>query len=146
MSIKKKKLHLFFPLIYLFIYLLPFFSQEHSFLSAFYEEDNIFKFYLFIYFYNSYLILHPPPPRPPSNCSTSSTSSAVSLSPRGCPHPDPFWPLNSLGPLVSWGLDTSTLNENRPTSPLLFVCWELHISWCMLPSWWSSVWEIGGPD
>jgi hypothetical protein len=24
------------------------------------------------------------------------------------------------------------------------MCWELHISWCMLPVWWPSVWEISG--
>jgi hypothetical protein len=24
------------------------------------------------------------------------------------------------------------------------MCWGLHISWCMLPGWWSSVWEILG--
>ena len=22
------------------------------------------------------------------------------------------------------------------------MCWELHISWCNLPDWWSSAWEI----
>jgi len=22
------------------------------------------------------------------------------------------------------------------------MCWRPHISWCMLPGWWSSVWEI----
>jgi hypothetical protein len=29
-----------------------------------------------------------------------------------------------------------------PGSPLLYMCWESHISWCMLPSWCSSIWEI----
>jgi hypothetical protein len=24
------------------------------------------------------------------------------------------------------------------------MCWGPHISWCMLPGWWSSVWEISG--
>jgi hypothetical protein len=24
------------------------------------------------------------------------------------------------------------------------MCWEPHFSWCMLPGWWSSVWEISG--
>jgi hypothetical protein len=53
----------------------------------------------------------------------------------------PTWPLNSLGP--PWGLGASSLIE--PTSsPLLYECWGLHISWCMLPGWWSSVWEISG--
>jgi hypothetical protein len=48
----------------------------------------------------------------------------------------------SLRPPVSWGLGASSLNEHSPSSPLLYVCWRLHISWCMLPNWWSSVWEI----
>jgi hypothetical protein len=29
-------------------------------------------------------------------------------------------------------------------SSTVCVCWEPHISWCMLPGWWSSVWEILG--
>jgi hypothetical protein len=24
------------------------------------------------------------------------------------------------------------------------MCWGPHIRWCMLPGWWSSVWEISG--
>jgi hypothetical protein len=24
------------------------------------------------------------------------------------------------------------------------VCWGPHINWCMLPVWWSSIWEISG--
>ena len=52
--------------------------------------------------------------------------------------------LNSLGPPVFWGLGASSLTESRPSSPLLYMCWEPHISWCMLPGWWSSVWEISG--
>jgi hypothetical protein len=50
--------------------------------------------------------------------------------------------LNSLGPPVSWQLGASSLNEHRPRSPLLYVCWRLHISWCMLSVWLSNVWEI----
>jgi hypothetical protein len=30
------------------------------------------------------------------------------------PTPHPIWPLNSLGPPVSWGLGASSLNEHRP--------------------------------
>jgi hypothetical protein len=41
------------------------------------------------------------------------------------PNPHPTWPLNSLGPPVSWGLGVSSLNEHRPGSPLLYVCWGL---------------------
>jgi hypothetical protein len=56
----------------------------------------------------------------------------------------PTWPLNSQGPPVSWGLGASSLNEHRPRSPLLYMCWGPHISWCMLSVWRSSVWEISG--
>ena len=24
------------------------------------------------------------------------------------------------------------------------MCWGSHISWCMLPGWWLSIWEISG--
>lgn len=44
------------------------------------------------------------------------------LSPHGCPHPHPTWPLNSLGLPVSWELSASSLNEHRPSIPLLCVC------------------------
>ena len=54
------------------------------------------------------------------------------------------WPLNPLGPLFSWGLGASSLNECGSGSPLLHVCWGPHIRWCMLSVWWSSVWEISG--
>jgi hypothetical protein len=51
----------------------------------------------------------------------------------------PIIPLNSLGPP---GLGASSLAESRPRSPLLYMCWGPHISWCRLPGWWASVWEI----
>jgi hypothetical protein len=60
------------------------------------------------------------------------------------PTSNPTWPLNSLVPPVPSGLGASSLNEHRPGNPLLYVCWGLHISWCMLPGWWSSIWEILG--
>jgi hypothetical protein len=52
--------------------------------------------------------------------------------PHGCPTSHSIWPLNCLEPPVSWELGTSSLNEQRPRSPLLYVCWVPHISWCML--------------
>jgi hypothetical protein len=55
-----------------------------------------------------------------------------------------IWPLNSLGRPVSWELGALTMNEHRPGSPLQYVCWGPHISWCMLSVWWSSVWKISG--
>ena len=85
------------------------------------------------------------PLHPPSTGTTSPTSSPpppVSM----CkpPPPNPTWTLNSLGPPVSWRLGASSLSEHRPGSHLLYVCWGPHISWCMLPGWSSSVWEISG--
>jgi hypothetical protein len=35
---------------------------------------------------------------------------------------------HSLGPPVSWGLGASFLNEHRPGSTLLYVCWGPHIN------------------
>jgi hypothetical protein len=63
-------------------------------------------------------------------------------SPHGCAHPQPH--LTSELPEASslLGLGASSLNEHRPGSPLLYVCWRPHISWCMLSVLWSSVWEI----
>ena len=58
--------------------------------------------------------------------------------------PLPTWPLNAPRPPVSWGLGTSSLNEQRPGSLLLCACWGPHISWRMLPLGWSNVWEISG--
>ena len=57
------------------------------------------------------------------------------------PTPYPMIPLNSLGTLVSLELSATCLTEPRPSIPLLYICWRRHISWCMLPSWWSSVCE-----
>ena len=56
----------------------------------------------------------------------------------------PTWLLRSLGLPISWGLRASSLNEHKPRSPLLYVCWGPHISCYILPVWWSSVWEILG--
>ena len=54
----------------------------------------------------------------------------------------PTRPPNSLGPRVSCRLSASSLTESIPSSPLLYMCWGPHISWCMLPGWCSSVWEF----
>lgn len=68
---------------------------------------------------------------------------AMPPSPWGCPHPTHTnRTLNSLGPPVSWVLGAFSLTEPGPSSPLQYMCRELHISWCMLLSWWSSVLEI----
>jgi hypothetical protein len=60
------------------------------------------------------------------------------------PIPHPTRPQNSLGPPVSWELGASSLTQPRPGSPLLYMYWGPHISWYMLPGWWSSIWEIAG--
>jgi hypothetical protein len=56
----------------------------------------------------------------------------------------PTWPINSLGPPVSWGLGASSLIEHRPGNLLLYMCWGSQICWCMLSGWRSNVWEIMG--
>jgi hypothetical protein len=55
------------------------------------------------------------------------------------PTTHPTRPLNSLGPPGFWGLGASFVIERRSGSPLLYMCWGSHISWCMQPGWWSSV-------
>jgi hypothetical protein len=37
-----------------------------------------------------------------------------------------------------------SLAEARPGNPRLYMCWEPCTSYCMLPGWWLSVWEISG--
>jgi hypothetical protein len=83
-------------------------------------------------------------PHPSINWSTSHTPSPPPCLQEDNPTSHRIWPLNSLGPPVSWGLGAASLNEHRPSSTLLYVYWEPRISWCMLPVWWSSVWEISG--
>jgi hypothetical protein len=99
---------------------------------------------LFIYLFVCLFVYFPFSPYSPSYCSTSHTSSPPPCLHVSVPNPHPTLPLNSLGPPVSWGLGASSLNEHRPGSPLLYVCWGPHISWCMLPCWCSSIWEISG--
>jgi hypothetical protein len=119
-------------------------SVDLSFLSL-----SLFSFsflnlliYLFIIYLTLHILFAPSP-------STLLLLHIQHLLPTPCLHvdaptPHPTWPLNSLGPPVSRGLDTSSLNEHRSGSLLLYVCWWPDICWCMLPVWWSSVWEILG--
>jgi hypothetical protein len=47
--------------------------------------------------------------------------------------PPPIYLTSKLpGPPVSWGLGASSLNEHRPGSHQLYVCWGPHIGWCMV--------------
>ena len=108
------------------------------------------RFYSFLKILFKYF-LHPrfyPPPGPYSDKSPTHTSSPfprlhkdvlIPLSPY------PTRPLYSLGTPISWELGASSLTEPRCSSPMLYMCWGPHISWCsMLAGWWSSGWEILG--
>jgi len=77
----------------------------------------------------------------PSNCSTFHIPPSLH---EDVPTLQPTRPLNVLGHPVSWGLGASSLTELTTGSPLLYMYWGggTHFSWCRLPGWWSSVWEI----
>jgi hypothetical protein len=64
------------------------------------------------------------------------TPSTHTLCPARAPH--------FLGPQVSQGLGASSLIEARPGCSLVYMYQGPHISWCMLPAWWLSVWGISG--
>ena len=102
----------------------------------FYLLVLIIKLLLFLHF-RFYSLPYPfsvPYPIPPPCIPVSMRMSS--------PPPHPIRPPDSLGSPFSWGLGESSLTEPKPSSPLLYVCWEPHISWCMLPGWWFNVWEI----
>ena len=111
-------------------------------------QEDIFIYYLFIFnlicnsfFYTLYSTSHPSP----STLWLFHIPYLLATSPHlhmDAPPPHSTWPLNFLGLRVHWGLGASSLNEHRPGSPLLYVCWGLHISWYMLSVWWSSVLKI----
>jgi hypothetical protein len=107
-------------------------GSEH--VGASWTKSLLFICFKLIYFLHS--ILHSPfPLQPTLRLLKTPYLLPAPLSPHGCHH---------LTCKLSWGLRASSLNEHRPNSPLLHVCWELHISWYMLSVWWSSVWEISG--
>jgi hypothetical protein len=92
---------------------------------------NFLNIYLFIYnpYFSPTLPIYPlsvPHPLPPFQLPPPSLNIDV-------PILHPTWPLNSLEP-------PSSLTKPIPGSPLLYACWGPHISWCLLPVWWSSVW------
>jgi hypothetical protein len=116
---------------------------EHAVCSskslAFSDNVSLLLILMFFFFFHSGFYSHP---GLPSECSTSHTAS-----PPSCFHKDASPAtrrLKSLGPPVSWGLGASSLTKHRHGSPVLYMCWGPHISWCMLPGWWSSIWEISG--
>jgi hypothetical protein len=153
------------PLCHRFIYFLKFYL---IFLSEAYLFIFLFFIYNFYYAFSSITfpmlsqkspIPSPPipyifflhcifyhPPGPPSDCSLSHIFSPTPWLHKDIltPHPCPNRPLNFLGLPVSWGLRAFSQTEPKQDAPLLYMCWAHHISWCMLPGWWSSVWEIAG--
>jgi hypothetical protein len=106
-----------------------------------------FLFFLLLFFNLFYipLIIHLPM-HPPNVPHPTCPLYTPLQSPRGCLNPPPHLikSSHSLGPQVSQGLGLSSLTEARPGIPLLYMCWGPHISWCMLPGWWLSVWKISG--
>jgi hypothetical protein len=76
----------------------------------------LFIYFLHSIFYFSFSL------DPPSDCFTFYTSFLSPCLNVDVPSPYSTWPLNSLGPPVSWELDALSLNEHRPDSPLLYVC------------------------
>jgi hypothetical protein len=109
------------------------------------REISFFLFNLFLIFFYSPdltpllvnpLTVHIPYSLPPPTPISTRISSP--------PNPHTTRPPHSLGPPVSWGLGTSSLTKSRTGNPLLYMCWGLHINWCMLPGWWPSVWETSG--
>jgi hypothetical protein len=111
-------------------------------------NSQAFSFLKFYFIFNLFFTLHVPfpltiHPHPPSDCLTSHTTSP----PQPCLHMDsptpyPIWSRNFLGPPISCGFSVSSLNEHRPMSLLLYVCWGPHISYCMLSVWGCIVWKI----
>jgi hypothetical protein len=120
-----------------------FLSSFFLFLFLFF---SFYKINLFCTIHITYSIPWPPPPSTlhlPSNCSTS-TPTPHPLSPHGFSH-FPLY-LSSKFPGVSsfYRLGASSLTEHRSRNPWLYVCWGPHIGWCVLPLWWSCIWEISG--
>lgn len=115
--------------------------QGHSATWAFQGHLQMSFFILFYFiFYIPYSIPHAPYP---IQYVTFHTSSPPQLS--SCWSPpilQPTWPLNTLWPPGFWVLGASFQYDHRHGSPLLYMNWGTHISWCMLCVWCSSVWEI----
>ena len=102
----------------------------------------LFYFYLIFLQSSSY-----PSPDLPSNISSFHSSSLISkkMSPTlHLPTPPDFL-THSMGPQVSRALDASSLDEPKPGSPLLCMCWEFYITWCMLPGGSRLVESAGLP-
>ena len=116
-------------------YLLQFLSSMTWGLVFFF---NFIWFFLYSRFYS--------PPGPPSYCShpipPPHRPASMTMSPFLHPNPYPTrlqipWALSRLRLRVIF-------SEPRPGGLLLYMCWGPRISWCMLPGWWSNVWEISG--
>ena len=121
------------------------FSELNNLLDIKIETKNglgnfCFLITLFFIFYISYSIPHAPIPHPICHIPhLFPTPTVFMLIP---PILQPTWPLNSLWPPGFWVLGASFWYDHRHGSPLLYMNWGTHISWCMLSVWCSSVWEI----
>jgi hypothetical protein len=115
------------------------------FFFFFFKSFSFFFFLLFNFLFNLFIQSRFYP-----SCSTLwlfHIPYLLPLSPWGCPHPPNSHPTrltNTLAHPVSWGSDASSLTEFISVGPLLYMCWELHIPWYMLPGSWLTVWEILG--
>jgi hypothetical protein len=112
------------------------FSFSFLFSCAFYFIFHVlFLFFNNVNSFKNFFTLHISYPAAPTTLQLLHISYLCPTTPLlhvDAPTPHPTWPLNSLGPPISWGLGASCLNEHRPGSPLLYVCWGPHTSWCML--------------
>ena len=108
---------LILPILVLFLCLLISFHNNLSVLWILFFKNILL--YLSILHSTFYSLLVHPRPTPP-------------LSPWECPHLHTTRPLNSLRPTVSWGLGTSSLTEQRPSSPLMYMSWGPHITWLVV--------------
>ena len=95
---------------------------------TFFKIKILFLIFFHSIFHPTFLFIHSPSaphPTPPP------TTPHVHVD---APTPNPTWPINPQGPPVSWGFGASSLNEQRPRSPLLCVCVGGLISagvWCL---------------
>ena len=101
--------------------------------------DFGFGFLLLINFLRS-IVYHPL--HPPSFLHPIAPPDTLSL--HGCSHTPPHMisKLPGASTLLRVRCSISEWTQTWLSSTLL--CWGSHISWCMLPGWWSSVWEMSG--
>jgi hypothetical protein len=129
-------------------------SKQHSSMASA-SALGAANFFFVLFFFNSLIFFLHSRLYPPQECPLTVPHSILPT-PTPTPTPTPvskrmFLPPPSPNqtsllpePQVSWELGTSSLTESKSGSPLLYMCWGPHFSWCMLPDWWFSVWAILG--